>query len=262
VAESSEGPLIVEKRADHIAIVTINRPDARNAINGEVTRRPEAAVDEIEQDTDIWVAILTGAGGKVFSAGADLKEVSRGMLASLMTERSGFAGFVHAQRSKPWIAAVDGLALAGGCEIALACDMIVASAGGEFGLPELTRGLVASAGGLYRMPRALPHAIAIELILTASRVPSERAAALGMINRLAPPGQVVASALVLAASIAANAPLAVRESLTIARLSSDLDEQQLRELSDAALLRMMKTEDFVEGPCAFIEKRPPEWKGR
>ncbi len=262
MTEASEKALIVEKRNDHIALVTINRPDVRNAINGDVARALEAAVDDIENDPDIWVAILTGAGGKVFSAGADLKEVSRGNLDSLITARNGFAGFVHAERAKPWIAAVDGLALAGGCELALACDMIVASHGGAFGLPEVTRGLVASAGGLYRLPRAIPRALAIELILTADRLSSERAVQLGMVNRLAPPGQVVEAALALATAIAANAPIAVRESLAVARAAIDLDDKTLRDMSNAAQLRVVRTEDFAEGPLAFIEKRPPIWKGR
>jgi enoyl-CoA hydratase len=262
MSDAAQSPLTIEKRDNHIALVTINRPDARNAINGEVTRALEAAVDDIERDDTILVAILAGAGGKAFCAGADLKEISRGKGADLVSPRNGFAGLVYAQRTKPWIAAVDGVVLAGGCELALACDMIVASEGGAFGLPEVMRGLIASGGGVYRLPRALPKAVAMELILTGGRLPSERAAALGMVNRPVPAGQAIPAALELAAEIAANAPVAVRESLAIARVADDYDEDTLRSLSDAARQRIIGTEDYREGPGAFIEKRKPIWVGR
>lgn len=262
MTKALETPLMVEKRSDLIAIVTINRPEACNAINGDIAQSLEAAVDEIEHDPTIRVAILTGAGGKIFSAGADLKAVAGGNVSALLTESNGFAGFVYAQRAKPWIAAVDGLALGGGCELALACDMIVASDNGAFGLPEVSRGVIASAGGLYRMPRALPQAVAIELILTGARLSSQRAADLGMVNRLAPAGHVLEAALDLAASIVANAPVAVRESLQIARLAQELDDSSLRELSEAAQDRIINSEDFREGPRAFVEKRAPIWTGR
>lgn len=255
-------PVLVEKHGNHVVLVTLNRPEARNAINGAVARALAAAVDHTEADPEIRAVVLTGAGGKVFSAGADLKEVSSGKLDTLFTDGKGFAGFVHSRRSKPWIAAVEGMALAGGCEIALACDMIVASEDGAFGLPEVTRGLAASAGGLYRLPRALPRTIAIELIITAARLPAQRAVALGLVNHLAPSGGVVAKALALAEATAANAPLAVQESLAIAKLSADLDDATLRRLSDAAQDRLSKTEDFAEGSLAFIQKRAPVWKGR
>lgn len=253
--------VLLEKLEGHIACVTLNRPDAMNAVNADVTRALEAIVDQCEADADIWVVILTGAGEKAFSAGADLKEVSSGKLDSLMSERYGFAGFVRAPRSKPWIAAVDGFALAGGCELALACDLIVASETSAFGLPEVTRGLIASAGGLYRLPRALPSAIAKELILTARRLPAPRAAELGMVNRLAAQGLALESAMDLAREIAANAPLAVRESLRIASLALERDDEKLHRLSGEAQARIMRTNDFQEGPRAFVEKRMPVWTG-
>lgn len=259
---SNEAPVLSDRHGQHIAIFTINRPDARNAINGEVAEAIEAAVNDVEADERLRVAVLTGAGGRVFSAGADLKEVSRGNLDKLIRKEGGFAGFVHAKRRKPWIAAVEGLAVAGGCEIALACDMIVASSGGAFGLPEVMRGLAAAAGGLYRLPRAIPRAIAIELILTGSQLSSERAAELGMVNKLVSPGEVLKTALTLAEAIAANAPLAVRESLGVAKLAADLDDATLRRLGDEAQERLKQTEDFREGPRAFVEKRPPVWTGR
>ena len=259
---SNEAPVLSDRHGQHIAIFTINRPDARNAINGEVAEAIEAAVNVVEADERLRVAVLTGAGGRVFSAGADLKEVSRGNLDKLIRKEGGFAGFVHAKRRKPWIAAVEGLAVAGGCEIALAWDMIVASSGGAFGLPEVMRGLAAAAGGLYRLPRAIPRAIAIELILTGSQLSSERAAELGMVNKLVSPGEVLKTALALAEAVAANAPLAVRESLGVAKLAADLDDVTLRRLSDEAQERLKQTEDFREGPRAFVEKRPPVWTGR
>lgn len=251
----------LERREEHVAFVTINRPEARNAVNSAVANGLEKVLLEIERDNDLRVAVLTGAGGKVFCAGADLKEVSQGRLDTLSTSAGGFGGFVNAERTKPWIAAVEGLALAGGCELALACDIIIASEDGAFGLPEVTRGLVAAAGGLYRLPRALPKSVAIDHILTAERLSARRAAALGMVSRLAPAGKVVEMVLEVARIITCNAPLAVRESLTIARLANDLTEADLHCLSKDAQARLQKTADFYEGATAFVEKRLPVWKG-
>jgi len=255
------GPVSLRALGNHVALVTIDRPEARNAVSGAVAAGLDRVLAETEADPEVWAVVLTGAGGKVFSAGADLKEVARGNIASLSTPGGGFAGFVHAARTKPWIAAVEGLALAGGFEIVLACDLVVASEGSAFGLPEVSRGLVAAAGGLYRLPRALPRALAIELILTGARLDAERAAALGLVNAVVPAGKAVERAAALATSICANAPLAVRESLAIARQAAELDEPALRALSAAAQERLSRTEDFAEGPCAFVEKRPPRWRG-
>ena len=254
-------PTIHVERVDGVALVTIDRPAARNAIDATTAAALGAAVEQTEADPDIMAVVLTGSG-RVFCSGADLKVVARGELSSLYTSAGGFAGFVDAKRTKPWIAAVNGLALAGGCEIALACDMIVASEDAAFGLPEVTRGLIAAAGGLSRLPRALPRRIAIEMIVTGARLPANRAAELGMVNRLAPAGQAVAAARGLAEEIARNAPLAVRASLTIARSADDLDEAALNRMSLAAQDELAKTEDFAEGARAFIEKREPQWKGR
>ena len=251
----------LEMAGAHVALVTIQRPEARNAVNGAVATGLDRIVKHIEKDSNIWVAVLTGAGGAAFCAGADLKEVSAGRMDDLYTPDGAFAGFVKHPRDKLWIAAVEGFALAGGFEIALACDLIVASEAAVFSLPEVTRGMVAAAGGVYRAVRALPRSIAIELIVTGDRLPSARAAALGLVNRLAPAGGALAHAMALAERICANAPIAVRESLKVARLAYDLDDDSLFALGLAAQERVQQTKDFTEGPLAFIEKRPAVWKG-
>lgn len=245
----------------HVALVTLQRPAARNAINVEAAATLGRIVRDLEADPDIWAVVLAGSGGQVFCAGADLKEIAAGRISLLWTE-AGFAGFVNASRAKPWIAAVNGLALAGGCEIALACDLIVASEDAAFGLPEVTRGLLPAAGGAYRLPRALPRAIAFELIATGARLGAARALSLGLVNRVVPQAATVDTALELASTIAANAPIAVREALSIARLAYDLDDATLSRLSLEAQGRLERTEDFTEGPRAFIEKRQPRWSGR
>ena len=259
---TAQSAVLLERLPGHIALVTLNRPAARNAINGEVASRLEAIVDEIEADPDLWVAVLTGAGRDAFSAGADLKEVSAGRGASLGTERGGLGGFVFRERSKPWIAAVNGKALAGGCELMLACDLAVASEDAAFGLPEVLRGLIASAGGLYRLPQAMPPRIALELILTAAQLPAREAKAYGLVNHVVPADQVIDEALALARRITRNAPVAVRESLAIVKRANDLGETELRALSRQGAQRVQATEDFKEGPRAFIEKREPRWTGR
>lgn len=253
----------VQRLPDHLALVTINRPEARNAVDGAVARGLEAAIDATEADPDVWVVVLTGSGPDAFCAGADLKAISGGRGRELWTERGGFAGFVFRTRSKPWIAAVNGPALAGGCEIALACDLIVAVPGARFGLPEVKRGLIASAGGLYRLPRALPPALAREMILTGEPIGADRAQAFGMVNALAPDAAgLLAAAQALAARITANAPVSVRESLAVARLAFDRTDDELRRASEEGQGRNMASEDFKEGPLAFIEKRAPRWQGR
>lgn len=254
----------VERLPGHVALVIIDRPEARNAVNGEVASGLEAAVDATEADDDIRAVVLTGAGREAFCAGADLKEVSAGRGSALRTERGGFAGFVYRERSKPWIAAVNGKALAGGTELVLACDLVVAVRQAAFGLPEVLRGLIAAAGGLYRLPRAIPPNIALELILTAGQLDAERAHGFGLVNRLvADVDALREAALALAAEIARNGPVAVRQSLRVAReANSGLDEAALRALTRDAFERVAASEDFKEGPRAFIEKREPRWTGR
>lgn len=243
-----------------IAVVTLNRPQARNAIDRDLTRRLAEAVRVVEQDPVVKVALVCGAGD-TFCAGADLKEVLAGHLDQLFTEDGGLGGFTHAPRAKPWIACVEGAALAGGFEIALSCDLLVASEQAFFGLPEVKRGLMASAGGIYRLPRSIPRALALELIATGESLDAQAAQRAGLINRLVPAGRAMEEALKLARAICANAPLAVRESLAVARAAFDGSDVSLYKMGDEAQNRLKQTADFAEGSRAFLEKRPPHWRG-
>jgi enoyl-CoA hydratase/carnithine racemase len=254
--------VLAERISAHIVRITINRPEARNAINGDVARALDHLVKFMDADPDIYVAILTGAGNAAFCAGADLKEIAAGRADHLRTPDGGFAGFVHADRKTIWIAALNGLALAGGFEIALACDLVVATEAVEFALPEVKRGLMALAGGLYRLPRALPYALALELIATGERLKAERAYQHGLINRLVPADRLYAEAISLAEKICENAPVAVQESIRIAKRSHALDEQALITLCNTARAKLILTQDYQEGPLAFIERRAPRWTGR
>ena len=245
----------------HVATLTLNRPDARNAINPELTTAMAAAMDRFEADDEVWVGILTGAGNG-FCAGADLKALGAGRSAELATAAGGFAGFVRYPRTKPMIAAVRGFALAGGTELTLACDLVVAGSDVAFGLPEVTRGIVAAAGGLFRLPRVIGQARAIELILTADRMGAEEAHRLGMVNHVVEPDAVLDRARELAERICRNAPLAVRESLAIARDALLLTDEQGWEQSAAAMDRVRGSDDAREGVTAFIEKRDARWTGR
>jgi enoyl-CoA hydratase len=244
-----------------VAVLTLNRPDARNAVNGDVAKGMEAAIDRLEDDDDAWVGVLTH-NGSVFSAGADLKAINAGRAAELQTPRGGFAGLVQRTRTKPLIAAIDGPALAGGCEIALACDLIVASTQARFGVPEVKRSLVAAAGALFRLPKVLPRNVALEMIMTGDPISAERAAHFGMVNELCEPGQALDTAKVLAERIIVNAPLAVRKSRDLSLTTLDLDEAAGFKSSGEAMIELANTEDFWEGPKAFIEKRDPVWKGK
>ena len=249
----------------HVAVMTINRPDARNAVNTDVAQGLEAAIDKLEADDDAWVGILTGAQtakGWIFSAGADLKQMSTDP-AGMSTQKGGFAGFVQRERTKPVIAAVDGPALAGGTEIVLACDLVVASETAVFGVPEVKRNLVAAGGALFRLPRVLPRTIAMELILTGrldfSATDAHR---YGMVNHLSAEGEALGRAIELAEQICESAPLAVRESREIALATVDAPAEEGWKRSGDGIMKMFTTEDFTEGLTAFIEKRDPVWKGR
>jgi len=254
--------VLYEKRHDHVAVITLNRPEVRNAINGVVTETLAYLVEETERDDDVRAVVLASSHDTVFCAGADLGEISRGNVASLMTAEGGFAGVVRAPRTKPWIAAVRGAALAGGCEIMLSCDMIVASTDARFGLPEVKRGLYAGAGGPYRLMHALPRAIALELIATGDPLDAGRAYALGLVNRVVASDLVRDEALGLASKITANAPMSVRESIAVARETADKDEAAFWALSNVVRDRVHSSQDAKEGARAFLEKRVPQWVGR
>jgi enoyl-CoA hydratase len=248
-----------------VAIITLNRPEARNAVNGDVAAGLEAAVDQLEADDNVWVGVLTanteGQSRPVFCAGADLKAINSGDANSLGTKRGGFAGFVYRERKKPIIAAVDGLATAGGCEIILAADLVVATTRSAFGLAEAKRNLVAGAGGLFRLPRAIGQAAAMEAILTGEPFPAQRAYDLGLVSRLAEPGAVLDEALALADQISACAPMAVWESRAVVRAAATETDETLISMTNDATRRVMASDDIKEGLTAFIEKRAPNWTG-
>jgi enoyl-CoA hydratase len=245
----------------HVAIIRLDRVEARNAINAAMAEAIEGAIDRLEEDDDLWVGILTHEG-PVFCAGADLKEIAAGNAGGLATARGGFGGIVTRERTKPLIAAVDGHAVAGGTEIALACDLRVASTASKFGIPEVKRSLVAAAGGLVRLPRALPTAIAMELAVTGDTLDAERAYHFGLINDLCDAGEAVPAALRLAERINANAPLAVRASRQLILDAPTQTDREGMKAAGKAMMGLSSTEDFDEGPRAFIEKRPPNWTGR
>jgi enoyl-CoA hydratase len=243
------------------AVIKINRPEARNAVNADVAQGIEAAIDKIESDDAIWVGILTGEP-PVFCAGADLKEINAGRAASLATARGGFGGITQRERTKPIIAAVDGPALAGGTEIALACDLIVASTTASFGIPEVKRSLVAAGGGLFRLGRKIPFNLAMELALTGDPIAAQQAHHHGLVNRLVEPGKALDGATALAEQICANAPVAVRESRKVVIEATNAPDEVGWKMSVEGMAAAMSSDDFSEGLTAFIEKRPPQWKGR
>lgn len=256
----SSDVVLFEQRG-HIAIITLNRPEARNAVNGAVANGLEAALDRFEDDPELWVGILA-ANGKAFCAGADLKAISEGKGHELGTKKGGFAGIATRARTKPLIAAIAASALAGGTEIALSCDMIVCAEDTKFGLPEVKRSLLAGAGGLFRLPRVIGMAPALEVILTGDPLPAQRAYELGMVNTLVAADKVLDTALDLAERIAVNAPLAVQASRRVASQAlAETDEQLWKRGADEFRV-IAKTEDYKEGPRAFVEKRAPQWQGR
>ena len=248
--------------ADHIATITLDRPARRNAIDAAMTAALRAAADRFEADPEALVAILTASGDRAFCAGMDLKAFAAGEGPSILEGRGGFAGFTHFPRTKPVIAAVNGAALGGGCEIVLACDLVVAADHAVFGLPEVKRGLFAASGGALRLPRLIARARALELLLTGDVIDARTAHDLGLINKVVPLANLLEAARELALRICANAPLAVRETLALARAVFSLPEEALQARNEAAWARIAASEDAREGPRAFAQKRPPIWAGR
>jgi enoyl-CoA hydratase len=250
---------VLVSHADGVAVITINRPEARNAVNRAVAEGVAAAVDELDGRDDLVVGIVTGAGG-TFSAGMDLKAFLRGE--SPTVGDRGFAGITQRPPAKPLIAAVEGYALAGGLEIALACDLVVAATDAKFGIPEVKRGLVAAGGGVLRLPARLPYHVAMELALTGNFLDAARGHAFGFVNRLAEPGEALAAARTLAAEIAANGPLAVRATKRVVVESADWPAAEAFDRQQAIVAPVFTSADAREGAAAFAEKRPPRWTGK
>jgi enoyl-CoA hydratase len=243
---------------DGVAVLTINRPEARNAVNGAVARGIAAAIDEFDVRADVRVLVLTGAGG-TFSAGMDLKGFLAGDAPT--ADGRGFGGIVERPPVKPVIAAVEGYALAGGFELALACDLIVAGESARFGLPEVRRGLVAGAGGLLRLPRRIPYHLAMEIALTGEHIPAERLHAAGLVNVLVPAGEALASATELARRVALGAPLALAATKRIVAEAADWDSGEAFSRQGEIITPVFTSADAMEGAIAFAEKRPPVWRG-
>lgn len=249
------------ERRGHVEIVTLNRPEVRNAFNAELAAALYDCFTEVDSDDDVRVVVLTGAGDKSFSAGADLKALSQGD----PTDSGRGISLVHVCRrglNKPLIAAVNGTCLAGGLELALACDLIVAVEQAAFGLPEAKRGMLAGAGGVSRVCQRIGLAPALEIVLTGDSIDARRAYELGLINRVVPREALLDTAIELAERIAANAPLAVQRGKKLAHDVIGASESETWERNDEARKFIMGTEDAREGPLAFAEKRPPVWKGR
>lgn len=260
-------PVLVERKG-HVMVITINRPEVRNVINAAVHIGIGEALSAADNDPDVRCVVITGAGEKAFCAGADLVAYSKGerlMPDDRLQAAWGFAGLVTHPISKPLIAAVNGYALAGGFEIALACDLVLASDTATFGLPEVRRGLFAGAGGLLHLTHHLSRKLALELVLTGESINAARAAELGLVNRVVAATDLMSSALALAEQIAANAPLAVQASK---RLILGIEggrvagEDRFWRHSEQEMNRLRRSEDWHEGPRAFAEKREPTWKGR
>ena len=257
---------MVEYAVDgQVALITLNRPEARNAVNGQVAVEMEAAIDQMEADPNVWVGILnavTTPERPVFCAGADLKAINAGQSGAINTKRGGFGGFVYRERTKPIIVAVDGLATAGGCEIVLAADLVVATHRSAFGLAEVKRNLIAGAGGLFRLPRAIGRSAAMEAILTGEPFTAERAYNLGLVSRLVEDGQAEAEAMKLALQICQNAPLAVWASRKVVLAAHTENDETLKQMTNAAFAGVLASSDTKEGLEAFIEKRSPIWSGK
>jgi crotonobetainyl-CoA hydratase len=263
---STGQPVALIDRRGHVLVITLNRPGAMNAVNAEVSAQVGEAMEEAEKDLALRAIVLTGAGDRAFCAGADLKVLAQGEDVTAPGHPDwGFAGYVRHPVSKPTIAAVNGFALGGGTELALASDLVVAAESASFGLPEVSRGLFAAAGGVFRLPGQIPRKIAMEMIFTGEPISAARALALGLVNQVVPDGLALEAALALAEKISANAPLAVQASKRLATGLADsaiTGEEMAWRQNDRELAAIFASEDMREGTLAFAEKRPPVWHAR
>ncbi|HWK69607.1 crotonase/enoyl-CoA hydratase family protein [Pollutimonas sp. M17] len=245
---------------EQVQIITVNRPEQRNAVNYETAHELAKAFDALDANENVTLGILTGAGN-TFCSGMDLKAFAHNGQRPLVEGR-GFAGLCERPPQKPLIAAVEGYALAGGFEMALACDLIVAADNANFGLPEVKRGIVAGAGGMLRLPSRIPYHIAMEAVLTGEMLPAARAHAYGLVNRLVEPGKALETALELARVVAANGPLAVRTAKRIVTESRDWRQADMFDLQRPRVAHIFASADAKEGATAFAEKRKPVWRGK
>ena len=255
----SEEQAVLVDVSEGIMTITLNRPEAKNAANAALAEGVAAAIDELDANNDIRVAVITGAGG-TFCSGMDLKAFVNGERPSVADR--GFAGLTQAPPKKPLIAAVEGYALAGGMEMLLCCDLIVAADNAKFGIPETKRGLVAAAGGLMRLPQQIPPRLAMEMALTGDFYGAEQVANMGLINQVVPAGTALEAAKELAAKICANGPLAVQASKQVLVESPDWSSEDMWDNQMALVGGVFTSEDAKEGATAFAEKRPPNWQGK
>ncbi len=257
--EHNPQPEVVVHREGAVLVVTINRPAMRNAINRAASEAIARAMDELDADPALTIGILTGAGGH-FCSGMDLKAFLRGERVEL--EGRGLAGICETPPRKPLIAAVEGYALAGGCEIALACDLLVAADNAQFGIPEVKRGLIAGSGGLIRLPQRIPRQIALEYALTGDLMPAKEARQWGLVNRLTEPGGALDGALALARTIAANGPMAVQMTKRVMTEAPSWATGDVWPRQRELLEQIIASSDAREGALAFSEKRAPRWSGK
>ncbi|MFF9041743.1 crotonase/enoyl-CoA hydratase family protein [Streptomyces sp. NPDC014892] len=252
-------PVVRTERIGSALLITLDRPEARNAVNAAVAAELTSVLEELEANPELRAGVLTGEGG-TFSAGMDLKAALRGE--SPEVKGRGFGGLTEAEPTKPLIAAVEGFAMGGGFELALACDLIVAAEDARFGLPEVKRGLIAAGGGVIRLPKRIPHHLAMELLLIGEPVEGRRAGELGLVNRVVGKGQAVAEALRLAEQLATNAPLALAAVKRVVRAADGVPDAEAFAFQRGEMKTLMASDDVREGMTAFAERRSPRWTGR